>query len=682
MKRLLLLAPLAAATLPPPAPAAANEPLLVTVMDEVVVTATKTEEKRKEIANAVVVQDALDIAAAPAASLGAILANEPGIDWRTRGNYGGAAEEIHIRGMGGDGTLVVQDGVVLNSPSLGTADFSHIPLNRIERVEVVKGPGSLLYGSGAMGGTVSIIGKRPRRDGHVAEVAAGYGNEATYHLAAESGGFVLGDLGYYLTANRKETDGFRDNSDLRHTDVGLNLLFDHGEGLSLDLNLGYLDREYGVPGPQPPPGTQPYTLAGGTFYNDSAANLLDRGEDENLASSLVAGGQAATWLDWRLKGDATELTATNTSRYSFSGAGDHTEVTNTVAGLEGNLDLRPCSQAGLLMGSEYRTFDYDNVQQPLDTAGLPVPNALRRQTHQVYTQGTFAELRLRPVEPVSLLAGLRNETHSRFGHETVGRYGLVLNPLPDTAFKLNRGQHFKAPTMNDLFWPDDGAFNKGNPNLRPETGWHTDLTLEQEWLDGKVFATLSWFEWDITGKIAWAEDPTQPSPAGPWNYWTPANVNTYLARGWEMSAKVGPWQALNADVALTLLDAVEELAPGARRPARYTPDLQLKAGLSHYAAIGLTSTLIARFVGARPGFYQANTDLAPAVELASYWTVDLKLEQELAGRWKLAFSGTNLLDQGYDTYLAGFFDQTTFAYTQQPYPGAGRSLFVSLAFRW
>lgn len=83
------------------------------------VTATKTEEKRKDIVNSMVVKDAMDIAEAPAQSLGALLANEAGIDWRTRGNYGGAAESIQIRGMDADGTQVVRDGVVLNSPSLG-----------------------------------------------------------------------------------------------------------------------------------------------------------------------------------------------------------------------------------------------------------------------------------------------------------------------------------------------------------------------------------------------------------------------------------------------------------------------------------------------------------------------------------------------------------------------------------
>jgi outer membrane cobalamin receptor len=665
-----------------------SKPEAVAVLDEVVVTATKTEEKRRDIANAVVIKDSLDIAEAPAESLGAFLANEPGLDWRTLGNYGGAAEEIQIRGMGADGTLVVVDGVVLNSPSLGAADVSQIPLNAIERVEVVKGSGSLLYGSGAMGGTVNIINKRPKREGYTAKVEAGYGTEATYRLAAESGGFVAGDFGYYLTANRKETDGYRDNADLEHTDVTLNLLYDQGARLQTSFDFGYVDRQYGLPGAQPPAGTAPYLINGVAFYNSDSANLLDRGEDENRHSTLVAKGQAAEWLNWRLKGDCAVLKSYNLTRgynplsYMFDGGGTETTVTNTVRGVEGNLDLHPTSRLGLLVGTEYRNFKYENELQNLGADAVPVAFGHLDQEHNLFTQGTFAELTLRPVEQVKLTGGYRYETNSRFGHEGVTRYGLVVTPLADTVLKISHGKHFKAPTMNDLFWPDDGAFTKGNADLKPETGWHSDITVEQGLLDGKLFATLTWFKWDISDKIAWAEDPAQPSPSGWGNYWTPTNVNTYRATGWEAEVKVGPYSGVRADLALTLLDAEEELAAGATRTAIYKPDSQFKVGLSHFADFGLTSTVTGRYVSSRPGYYASKTAQTPEIELDSYWTVDLKLEQELAAHWRLGLLATNLLDQAYDTYLAGFTDQTTYNYTQQPYPGAGRSVFVSLGYSW
>src|SRR5512145_2782050 len=86
------------------------------VMETVVVTATKTPEKRRDIPNAVVIVDKKDIQAVGAGSIGALLANEPGIDWQTYGNYGGATQEIHIRGMRGNATQVLVNGVAINSP--------------------------------------------------------------------------------------------------------------------------------------------------------------------------------------------------------------------------------------------------------------------------------------------------------------------------------------------------------------------------------------------------------------------------------------------------------------------------------------------------------------------------------------------------------------------------------------
>ena len=143
-------------------------------LDEVVITATKTKEKRKDVSSSVIIVDDLDIEESPAKTPGELLANEPGIDWRTRGDYGGARGEIRIRGMSGDAIQVRVNGITINSPSFGTADINKIPLNSIERIEVVKGSGSVLYSSGAMGGTVIIITKQPEREKTDLKVSAGW----------------------------------------------------------------------------------------------------------------------------------------------------------------------------------------------------------------------------------------------------------------------------------------------------------------------------------------------------------------------------------------------------------------------------------------------------------------------------------------------------------------------------
>lgn len=653
----------------------------VPVMDEVVVTATKTREKRKDVASSVMLYDEYDIEESTAESVGEFLANEAGIDLRTRGNYGGASEEIHIRGMAADGTQVMVNGIVYNSPSLGASDVSQIPLNSIARIEVVKGPGSVLYGSGAMGGTVSIITKRPERDSISAAVQAGYGTESAYRLSAEQGMFAVGDLGYYVTVSRKETDGFRDNSDLEHTDLSLNLVLDKGEALDVSFYSDYVDREYGIPGPKPPAGTMDYFIGGTKFYNSESSSLVNRGSDENYHSALDVKSRVADLLDLHLRSDYSIQESTNLTRYPWGGFGDNTEVTNTIFGVEGNVSAAPFAWLKMIAGTEYRDFDYENTQQSLDSTGAPIPGFVSEAEHKVFTQGTFAEVNVLPVDWLKLVAGLRYEDHSRFGGESVGRFGLVANPLDNTTFKVNHGKHFKAPTMNDLFWPDDG-FAKGNPDLQPETGWHTDFTIEQQLTAYKLFVAASYFTWDISDKIDWAEDPAQPTIIPGWNYWTPANINSYEADGVELNAAVGPYYGFTFNLDYTYQEVEEQLSGGVARQARYKPENLFKASLIHAADFGLITTVTTRYVGERPGYYALLTDTEPEQKLDGYWTFDVQLEQELTENWRVTLLASNIFDEDYATYLASFTDQNTFMTTQQPYPGAGQAFFASVTYEF
>ncbi len=643
-----------------------------TVMDEVVVTATKTTETRGGVVNTVVLKDSLDIEETPASSLGEALAGEPGLDWRTYGNYGGATETLSIRGMNADGTQVAVDGVVINSPSLGTADLSLVSLNSIERVEVIEGPGSVLYGSGASGGTVNIITKSPSRDGNTGKIEAGIGSQATTYVAGENGGFLIGDLGYYLTFNHKESDGFRDNSDLTHNDASLKLVLDKGKPFLATLDVGLVDRDYGLPGVKPPAGTLPYILNGTAFYNGDSATLLDHGSEKDGRAALTFKGAATNWLDWRFKGDFLKQDSNSISRYYWDGTGEKTEITNTVAGVEGNVNLHPVKWANLLLGNDYRNYDYNSKSGGLDTAGAETGYLLTDESHRVFTNGTFAELSVQPIDKVKVIGGYRHEYHSLFGNEDVIRYGTVITPWKDAAIKLNRGQHYKAPTMNDLFWPDDGYSTKGNPDLKPETGWHSDITLEQGGLfNGKLFVSATWFKWNVDDKIRWNYDPTT-------YYYTPLNLDTYDATGWEFHVKVGPYYAVQADFSLTLLDASEQMGSGPTRAALYTPDQQVKIQLSHVSDFGLTSSVTTRFTGSRPGYYASKTATEPTIELDSYWTVDVKLQQAIGEHWKVTLQALNLLDEKYDTYIGTFYP----TYTQCPYPGAGRSVLASVAYVW
>ncbi len=660
-----------------------NAETTVPTLSPVIVTATKTEEQRKDIPNPVIVKDVMDIESSPARSLGELLANEPGIDWRTRGDYGGAGEELHMRGMGGDEVQVLVNGISINSPSLGSADVGGVPLNSIECIEVVKGSGSLLYGSGAMAGTINVLTKSPHRDRMDLNASAGYGSQGTYEFLAEQGMFVTDDFGYYLTAGRRETDGHRENGDLTHHDVSLKLVYDKGDKLNVGLYGDYIDRDFGRPGIHPPPEAQPvnHFIGGVQFYDDESASLLDRSETKDGHVVLEVGSNPVNGVGLNLKGYYTDMESYDTERYNaaswvtLAGAGMKTWVNNTVTGAEGNLEIQPLTGASLLLGGDVKRHAWKTRQINLDSAGADQSGDITNRA-TINTRGMYAEAQYRPHRVVKFLTGIRQENHSTFGVENLPLFGLILNPLEQTALKITHGKHFKAPTPNDLFWPEDD-FVRGNPDLKPQTGWHTDATLEQDLLERKLAIALSYFNWNVEDKITWAENPNFPGPFG--NKWTPTNVNKSRGNGWEASLAYDPVYAFGVSLGYTRTHAEDE-TPTLIRDAQYVPEHRVKADLRYRSRFGLTATATVRYVSERD-FYQSASDAAPTRTLDGYTTADIKIDQRLFDNWLLAIEGTNLLDEEYDTYVGSFVDGGGTTH-YGPFPGAGRSVFASVTYQY
>jgi len=648
-------------------------------LDELLVSATKTEETRGDVSNSVILIDEEDIARSPAKSLGERLGNETGIDLRSRGDYGGASEELHVRGMGADGTQILVNGIVMNSPSLGSADISGISLNNIEKIEVVKGSGSLLYGTGAMAGTVNIITKSPEKDMKDLKVSAGYGANNSYEIAAEQGMFLTKDIGYYLTANRKETDGYRSNSFLDHKDMSLKVTYDSENGPDISLYGDYIDRYYGNPGVKTPSGTEEFIVNGVKLYDNESSNLLNAGGSEDKHLSLEVNDRPVEWLKLSLKGAYTNMESYNKNMYYFFMlSGSKTWVTNKVTGIEGNADFDIFEGMNLLVGSEYKKYDWENRGVTLNENGLDIGGTETSTGEGLNTFGVFSEAQYRPNAFLKMIAGLRHESHSEFGNKTVQRYGMVINPGKYTAIKLNYGQHYNAPTPNALFWPYEdwgwGSGTQGNRDLEPETGKHLDAGIEQGFLNNKVFASITWFKWDIKDKISWIPDD--------FFFYTPQNLNKYKSDGWEIGSDIGPFYNMTLSLSYTYTDAEEELYGGVKRQALNTSDSYFKSTLGYVNDAGFNAEAAFRYTGDRPGYYNLNTDTEPAVTLASYSTIDLKVEQGFLDKWLVSLQCNNILDKEYYTYTESFWNQSTGAMTMEGYPGAGRSVFLKVSYKY
>jgi outer membrane cobalamin receptor len=671
----------------------------IKTLDEVVVTATKTEETRKDVPNSVILYDQYDIQDAPAISIGEMMANDPGIDWRTQGDSGGAAQTIHIRGMSGNATQVYVNGVNINSPSLGLAEVGRLPVNNIGNIEVVKGSGSLLYGTGAMGGTVNIFTKKPVKDTVDLRLEGGVGTNQTYHLGFENGLFFTNDLGYYLTANYDETEGFRSNSDLEHKDVSLSLVLDKGEKFDLSLYGQFLDREFGRPGVKPPDGTETYYVDGVAVYNSESASLLDRGGDEDGLLVLTAKSRLNDMLNITVLGNISSMENYNYLRYVNSFVfpatlpGAESWTTNTVYELEGDVDIAFSEKGDLLLGAEHINYDWENKSVNLDGSGNRLAGSWDTINADLHSTGIYGELHYQLLSPLKVLAGLRYEDNSEFGNETLPRFGVVATPQQNTVLKLSSGKHFRAPTPNDLFWPDDG-FSKGNPDLLPETGWHSDITWEQSLKDDRIFFSASYFHWTIDDKIQWEPDSN--------GVFSPVNLRSFTGNGFEAGAKFQILANLLFGLDYTYIDAEEEskaytvqdyFTPNfeydwVTRRAAYTPEHLLKGALTYFTDFGLTVSAVARYTSDRLTYrtegvmfpWDTNTKTVEYT-LDSYWTFDMKLVQQIKDNFYITVLGTNLFDEEYDTFLDSFTD-STFTTTVEGYPGAGRSIFGKLEYRY
>jgi len=294
------------------------------------------------------------------------------------------------------------------------------------------------------------------------------------------------------------------------------------------------------------------------------------------------------------------------------------------------------------------------------------------------TFGLFAEAQYRPSKYLKLIAGLRDETHSEFGNKYVQRYGMVINPYKDMAIKLNYGEHYNAPTPNALFWPYEdwgwGMGTQGNRNLRPETGKHSDAGIEQGLFNDKFFVNVTYFKWDIKDKISWIPDASF--------FYMPQNLDRYKSHGWEIGSDIGPFYNLTLSLAYTYTDAEEEISGGVNRQALYTSDNYFKSALEYINDAGFNANVTFRYTGDRPAYYALDTDTEPAVTLASYYTLDLKMEQRFFDKLLFSLQCNNVLDKKYDTYTESFRNQVSGVTTMERYPGAGRSVLFRISYKY
>ena len=427
--------------------------------EAVIVTATRTARTADETLASVSVITRADIERAQAKSVAELLAGEAGIDTTVSGGYG-KSTNVFLRGTNSDHTLVLVDGIKIGSATLGTAAWQHLPLDQIERIEIVRGPRSSLYGSEAIGGVIQIFTRRPTEK-FQSQAEAGYGTYDTRKLSAGISG-TDGDTSYNLTAGHFNTEGI----DAKTASAG-------NEG---DRD-GYRNESYSA--------RLTHRLAGGaeielhTLHAQGHTEFDGTTENQTAFLQDVVGARLnfAPMNNWNVKlqagtsRDYSDSFKNGTFRSTFNTLRHTTSWQNDVTLAKDQL---------LTLGVDYQD---DRVGSTTAYARTERNNTGVFLQHQ----GKF--------DDHDVLVGLRQDDNEQFGVNNTGNlaWGYALSPR--LRARLSHGTAFKAPTFNQLFFP-----GFGNPNLRPEKSKTHEAGLRgrQDWGKWNVSA----FQTNVDNLIA------------------------------------------------------------------------------------------------------------------------------------------------------------------------------------
>ena len=460
------------------------------VIDEVVVTATRMAEPLSKASASIAVVTAEEIAARGATRLDEVLQDVVGLHVVSSGPRG-SLSSASIRGSEAAQVLVLIDGVRLNSPQYGQFDLNQLPVavNEIERVEVLRGAASALYGSNALGGVINIITRAPEETPST-QVGWTEGERDT-RIVSGSTSRQAGDFRYRLGAEYQESDGYRKNSDFDQYTI--NGLFGYSpvENVDIELSAYHLDYESGIPG--------------------STSNPLSDAEqqDERTIASL------------KLQAPVGPAKVTTRAIYEHhrndyknpTYSEDDTHKVDTI-GAEVQAEMDRDGHLFVLGGDYY--------SDEIDSTSIGDED----QEHGA----VFGQYQVDLTPTLTLLLGLRYDIHSDFDNELSPRAALHASLTDSTRLRLSASKAFRAPTLNDLYWIDPYG-NIGNPDLDPETAWEYEVALDQALGErGRV---------SLAGFLRDAEDLIQWQPTGhPWfDPWTPENVGEARIWGVEVDGK-------------------------------------------------------------------------------------------------------------------------------------------------
>jgi len=552
-----------------------------------------------------------------------------------------------IRGSNTGQVLILLDGRPINNAGSGGFDLSEFTTNNIQRIEVLPGGGSTLYGSDAIGGVINIITRRPTKK-ITTEAKVNFGAYGLNQQSIQNSG-KKGDVSWVVGYNRTQTknnypfsipeanfSGIRKNNDALYNNFNVKLEADLGKRNTLSFSTLYLNKEQGTPG-----GVKiPFPVNGQGFFN----SLTDKNRKYT--------DQVLTDLTWNSKlgnGDDSLLTARvygdflNT-RFDPSGSvpfQSRFETNQTSYGIQTTHSWNFAKIQSLVYGFDYRTVNVRNTSFSYST------NKETLNYDNDINQGAlFAKYEIALIPNLTVNLGLRQDFSSLVnGSVTSPSVGTKFAVSDSSTLRANYIKNFRVPTIANLF--NVNPSNIGNPELKPERGDSYDIGIDQK-LGDIGLVRLTFFKNSVSDTVAFKRlTPPVNGNTGTWE-----NIGLVETTGIEASLNLQLAKNVYTFVNYTANDPrILESSNAAEidKELRFAGADKLNLGVSYENPQGLYLGLLMNSLNGYPT-NNTNTEF-----LSGYTTFDFKLRVPLNDKLVVTGSLENLFNQRYQLF-PGFPD--------------------------
>jgi len=637
-------------------------------LGQITVTASRIERNLSEVSSYVNIISEKKIRESNAKNVPDLLKNLEGVYMYDSSGVG-TTGRVNMRGFwGGMSThqLVLVDGVPQNKGKDKLLDWDLIPLDNIERIEIVKGPNSALYGDNAMSGVINIITKVPSAaDGVVTKVSSSYGNFNTQNYTISASGVLLDKHNYYLSASRKSTDGFRRYCDYEnmHINGKLDLLF--GETQYLRLSSGYHDRKRGA---------FPWAITEAQIEEDR--RQARPGTENDKEDAYKADASATYHKDF---GKSSEIEVTSYYRYEDSGAFYTSGPTadKTKEQLQGEdtygLILRLNTSPKLFGINKSITTGIDLERNEFDYREYAAPDQTRgaiRSDYGIHKDkiGPYIQDEISLLNPLKLILGLRYDlikfdftdhkdpsaSKKKKMSGLTPKCGIVYAYKEYSNLYANYSQAFRSPTIGQMF--AYGSYS--NPDLNPEKATNYELGIRHLFNNYlKLSFSLYWMELD--NEIWYDPDARQYKNYGKTSH-----------KGIETGAELKFTKAFSGFLNYSYARAKNE---SGKDKGTYLSNIPLhkgSLGMILDTGYGLKANLHLTRLGS------SYLDSANSDKLPEYTTLGISFRYEYK-RLSTYLSIDNLFDEKYNSY--GYKTSTGMKYFS-PAPGRTFTLGVGIEF--